>query len=100
MSATVSVMRDARPRRSRGASLIPVVKASNFRECHYATFRRRMDASWCGRVFLEGEMRACPMIIKDVLSKHTTQMLVAQNDHVIQTLAAQGADQSLRIRIL
>jgi hypothetical protein len=40
------------------------------------------------------------MIIGDVWRKHATQMLLAQDDDVIQTLAAQGSDQSLRVRIL
>src|SRR5882672_9336778 len=41
-----------------------------------------------------------PMIIGDVLCKHATQMPLAQNDDVIQTLAAQGSDHSLRVLIL
>jgi hypothetical protein len=69
-----------------------MVKASNFRECHHATFRRRVDASWRGRVLLEGEMGSRPMIIGDIASEQAAQMRLAQNDDVIETFAAQGSD--------
>lgn len=65
-----------------------MVKFTNFRERHDATFRWRLDASWRGRVFLEGEMGSRAMIIGDVSCKHATQMPLAQNDDVIQALAA------------
>jgi hypothetical protein len=78
---------------SGGSSLVPIVKSTDFGERHHATFRRCLDASWRGRVLLEGEMGSRPMIIGDVSSKHATQMPLAENDDVIQTLAAQGSDQ-------
>ena len=73
---------------SSGAALVPMVQATDFRERHDATFRRLMDASWRGRVLLEGEMSSRPMIIRDASSKHATQVPLVQNDDVVQTLAA------------
>jgi hypothetical protein len=55
---------------SRCASLVPMVKPTNFRERHHATFRRRLDASWRGRVLLEGEMDSRPMIIGNVAGQY------------------------------
>ena len=77
-----------------------MVKSTDFRERHHAPFRRRVDASWRGRVLLEGQMGSRPVIIGDIARKQAAQMSLAQNDDVIQTLAAEGSDQSLRVRIL
>ena len=51
---------------SGGASFVPMVQSTNFRERHHATFRRRLDASWRGRVLLERQMGSCPMIIGEI----------------------------------
>jgi hypothetical protein len=40
------------------------------------------------------------MIVGDILGEHSPHVRWAEDDHVIQTLAAQGSNQSLRIRIL
>jgi len=69
--------------------LVPVVKSANFGEHHHATVRRRVDASWRGRVFLEGEVGSRAMIIGGVSSQHATQMCLVENDDVIEALAAQ-----------
>jgi hypothetical protein len=45
-------------------------------------------------------MSSRSMITRDVSSKHATQVPLVQNDDVVQTLAAQRSDQSLRERIL
>src|SRR5207249_762144 len=65
---------------------------------HHGTVCRRVDASWNRRVLLEGEMGSRPMIVEDVSSKQVAQILLAQDDDMIQTLAAEGSDQSLRVR--
>ena len=63
-----------------------MVQAAHFGERHDGAFRRRVDASRRGRVFLEGEMGSRPVIVGNVSSHHATQVLLAQNDDVIQTL--------------
>jgi hypothetical protein len=67
-----------------------MVKSTDFREGHYATFRRPLDASRRGRVFLEREMGSRPMIIRDVSSKHATQMPLVQNDDVVPDTRGAG----------
>jgi hypothetical protein len=67
-SATGCSMRDLARIESSRPPLVPVVKSANFGEHHHATVRRRMDASWRGRVFLEGEVGSRPMIIGGVSS--------------------------------
>src|SRR5712691_6718727 len=78
------------------AALVPMVQTTHFRERNDGPFCRRLDASRRGRVLLERDMRSRPMIAGNASSKHAMQMTLAQNDDVIQTLAAQGSDQSLR----
>ena len=63
-----------------------MVKSTNFRERHHATLRRRVDASWCGRVLVEGEMGSRPKIIGEISGQHTSQMPLAEYDHMVQTL--------------
>ena len=55
-----------RLRTSGGASFVAMVKSTHFREYHDATFGRRVDASWRGCVFLEGEMRSRPMVVVQI----------------------------------
>jgi hypothetical protein len=85
---------------SGGASLVVVMESSYFRQRDHVTFGRGLHASWRGRVFLQREMRSRPMIIGDISGEHVPQMRLAEHDHVIQTLATNGSDQSLRIAIL
>ena len=40
------------------------------------------------------------MIIGDIRSQQTSQMALAEDDDVVQTLAPNGSDQSFRVRIL
>ena len=40
------------------------------------------------------------MIISKVAGQHAPQMALAEHDHVVQTLAPEGTDQPLRVRIL
>ena len=77
-----------------------MVKSANFCERHDGTFGLDLDASWRGRVLLEGEMSTRTMIVENIASEHASQMRLAEDDDVIQTLATQGSDQALRIRIL
>jgi hypothetical protein len=68
-----------------------MVESTDFRECHHAPFRRRLNASWDGRVLLEGdlegEMCSRPVIIGEIAGQDTPQVPLAEHDHVVQTLA-------------
>jgi hypothetical protein len=85
MFRTVAARRDVTVA-SGCASLVPMMKAANFRERHDATFRWRLDATWRGCVLLKGEMSSCPMIVGNIPSDHVPQMRRAEDDDVIQTL--------------
>src|SRR5688572_30370014 len=77
-----------------------MMKAANFRERDHVSFRRRLHASRRRRVLLQGEMCAGPMIIGDIRRQEPSQMPFAEDDHMVQTLAANGSDQPFREWIL
>jgi hypothetical protein len=45
-------------------------------------------------------MRSRPLIIGEIHGQQPSQMMLAEDDDVVQALAPDGSDQSLRIRIL
>jgi hypothetical protein len=51
-------------------------------------------------VFAQAEMRAAPMVVGEIRAKHAAEMPVVEDDHVVQTLAANGADHAFDVRIL
>jgi hypothetical protein len=75
-----------------------VVQAANFRERDHAAFFWRLHAAWRGRVFRHGEMGPRSVIVEDISGERAPQMRLVEDDHVVETLAANGSYQSLRIR--
>jgi hypothetical protein len=76
-----------RLRTSGCASFVAMVKSTHFRECHHATFRRRLDASWRGCVLLEGEMSSRPMVVEQIRGHETSQVPLAEYDHMVQAFS-------------
>jgi hypothetical protein len=64
-----------------------MVKSTHFRERHHATFRRPVDASWRGCVLLEGEMRSRPMVVEEIRGQETSQVPLADYDHMVQAFS-------------
>ena len=64
-----------------------MVQSADFREREHVTSDRGLHASWCGRVLLQREMRARPMMVGDLPGEHVPQMRLIEDDDVIQTLA-------------
>ena len=60
-----------------------MVKSANFCERHDGTFGLDLDASWRGRVLLEGEMSPRPMIVDEISGQDTSQVPLAEYDHVV-----------------
>jgi len=57
-----------------------------------AAVRRWLDCARLGRIFLEGEVSARPVVVPEVGSETTTKVSLAQDDDVVEKLAAEGAD--------
>jgi hypothetical protein len=68
--------------------LVAMVQAADFRERDHTAFGRRLHASWRGRVLLQREVRSRPLIIENILAEHVPQMRFAEDDEVIEALAA------------
>src|SRR6266436_4822006 len=45
-------------------------------------------------------MRAAPMVVGEIRAKHAAEMPVVEDDHLVQTLAANRADHALHVGIL
>jgi len=56
-----------------------------------------LDRAWLWRVLLQAQVRATPMVIVRERSEVARQAGFTEYDHVIQALAAQGADHPLDI---
>jgi len=74
--------------RLRGAPLISVVKITDFGDCEDRPRACSGHRSMIGRVFLEPEVRASPMVVPDVRHEDAAQMRLVENDHVVEVLAA------------
>jgi hypothetical protein len=59
-----------------------------------------LDRPHVRRILVEREMRARPVIIREVRDQRASQMPLAENDDMVQTLAPDRTDQALRERIL
>jgi hypothetical protein len=61
---------------------------------------RSLDSSMQWRIFLQCQMRARLILIRRISAKNPPQVRLTKADHLVQTLATQGADQTFRIAIL
>ncbi len=52
------------------------------------------------RVLLQRKMRPGAIVVPPVVRKDSAEMPLVEDDYVVQTLSAQGANESLRIGIL
>ncbi len=85
---------------SHGAPLISVMETTHLWNHDDRSIGFSGRWSVIGGVFLEPEVRAGPMVVLDVACEDTTKMRLADDDHVIETLASDGSDQALDERIL
>jgi hypothetical protein len=76
------------------------MQATNFGNRDDPARLGRLDGPDIGRVLVEREMRASPMIVGEVAGQDAAQMAFAENQYVIQTLAPDRADEPLREWIL
>jgi len=53
-----------------------------------------------GRILVERQVSACPVVVREVASQGTAQVRFAEDDDVIQTLAPDGADEAFREGVL
>ena len=59
-----------------------------------------LDWPAVGRILVERQVSACPVVVLEVASQGTAEVLFAEDDDVIQTLAPDRADEALREGVL
>ena len=61
---------------------------------------RSLDGSMQGRIFLQCQVRARLIVIRRIGGKNSPQVRLAKDDHLVQALATQCANQTFRNAIL
>jgi hypothetical protein len=84
----------------RRASDIAVMQATNFGNLNDGAEFRRLDRPSVGGILVEREVSASPVIVREIRREQTSQVPLAEDEHVIQTLAPDRTDQALRKRVL
>src|SRR5260370_40240749 len=94
-------------RRSAGAVLrlrrpadVAMMQATDFWKRDDPAQARWLDWPSVGWVLVEREMSASPVIVGEVAGQDAAQVAFAENQNVIQTLAADRADEPLRVGVL
>jgi hypothetical protein len=75
-----------------------VVQTADFRSHHDAA--GRLDGACQWSILAEREVRARPLVVRDVGPKDSTKMPLLEDDDVVQTLAADRADDAFDVGIL
>jgi len=79
-------------------TFIAMVKSAELGNCDYAP--DALHLSWNRGLLVESQMRAGLMIIIEVPPQCAFEMLGVEDDEMVQTLAPNGADESLCVGIL
>jgi hypothetical protein len=77
-----------------------MMQATDLGDLHDPARLGKLDGSAVRRIFGEREMRASPVIVREIAGQDAAQVRFAEDQNVIQTLAADRADEALRERIL
>ena len=79
---------------------VAVVKSSHHWQSDDLTSFRRFNRTRFGTILVESSVRAMAVIILKILGEHVVQMSSLEHNHLVQTLAPDGADQALSEGIL
>src|SRR2546425_6825832 len=77
-----------------------MMQATNFGNLHDSARRGELDGPDIRRILVEREMRASPVIVREVRGQDASQMPLAENDSMVEALASHRADEPLREGIL
>ena len=82
------------------AADVAVVESADLGQCNDAPLRGWLDGARLGSILLEREMRARAVVVADVAVQTATEVSLIQDDHVVEELAADGADHAFDEGIL
>jgi hypothetical protein len=77
-----------------------MMEAADHRRLDDSAFVRVLHRSWLRGVLLQGEVGAGPVVVDEVPAQQATQMGFVQHHDVVETLAAEGADEPFHVGIL
>jgi hypothetical protein len=73
---------------------VAVVEAADVGQGNHAAELGWLDSARLGCILLEREMRPRAVVVAKVAAQTATEMSLAQDDHVVEKLTAEGADDS------
>jgi len=77
-----------------------MVKATQSWLRDHSTRSSRLHSPLVGRVPLKREVAAVIVVVAKVLGNHSPEMLLVEDNHVVEALAAYGSNQSFNVGIL
>jgi hypothetical protein len=77
-----------------------MMEAADHRCLDDPAFVMALHRSWLRGVLLQGEVCSSSVVVDEVLAQQTTQMGFVQPHDVVETLAAEGADEPFHVGIL
>src|SRR5882672_7761920 len=77
-----------------------MVEATDFANRDNPAEFRLLNWPAVGRILVERQVSARPVVVREVASQGTAEVLLAEDDDVIQTLTPNGADEALREGVL
>jgi len=98
-SARFAVTTAREPRDLRD-SRVPVVQAADSRKRNDSSALKSFNVAAMRRSLPQGLVNSIVVIVADVASKKSAEMLCPEYDHVIEAIAADGSDDPLRVWIL
>ena len=85
---------------SRCATLVAMVQAADLRKCNNGTCRGWLYGPRLWTILCQREVRPASVVIPKIRRQHTTQVTLIEDDDVIETFAADRADDALHISVL
>jgi hypothetical protein len=79
---------------------VAMMEAADHRGLDDPAFVKALHRSWLRGVLLQGQVCSGPVVVDEVLAQQATQMGFVQHHDVVETLAAEGADEPFHVRIL
>jgi hypothetical protein len=76
------------------------MEPTDLRDRHHAPELGRMHLAWLGTVVVERLVWPCGVVVGEIRAQDAAEMGLAQNDDVIEALAADGADDPFDERVL
>jgi hypothetical protein len=77
-----------------------MMEAADHRRLDDSAFVQALHRSWLWGVLRQGEVCTGPVVVDEVRAQQATQMGFVQHHHVVEALAAEGADEPFHVGIL